>query len=151
MRKNISLSDRGKYYRGLLVLIRRDRIIGSAEKETMIGLGQSLDFDRRFCEAAIRDVLENEHIKDEPMKFSNQETSKLFVRDALMLACIDGEMHPEELTWLKAVAAKNELADEWLSGEMKALRQRAHSDPSSSQKAKEAAVEKSKHVETPTA
>jgi hypothetical protein len=121
MHKNIPLLDRGNYYRGLLVLIRRDRIVDLGEREMMIQLGQSLDFDRRFCEAAIGDVLKNRHIKDEPMTFSDNKTAELFVRDALMLARVDGEIHTKELAWLKAVADANGLDDEWLNAEIQRL------------------------------
>ena len=38
-----SLMDRGNYYRGLLVLIGRDRIIDSREHELMLQLGKILE------------------------------------------------------------------------------------------------------------
>jgi hypothetical protein len=112
----VPLIERGDYYRGLLVLIRRDRVIRVQERELMIQLGQALDFDKRFCERAMDDLLKNPHSKDAPMKFSSRETAENFMRDAIMLALVDGELHPKELSWLKAVANANSLKDEmiWL-------------------------------------
>jgi hypothetical protein len=117
----IQLLDRGNYYRGLLVLIRSDRTIDAREYEWMIQFGQVLDFDWRFCESAIKDLLDNKHILDEPMTFSNRATAECFMRDAIRLALIDGELHPKELTWLKDVARVNGLENEWLFAEINRL------------------------------
>jgi hypothetical protein len=111
----IPLIDRGAYYRGLLVLIRRDRVVDSQERELMVQFGQKLDFDKRFCEAAMDDLLKNPHIKDRPMRFSNPEIAELFLRDAIVLAVIDDEFHPRELSWLKEVARENGIDDIWLN------------------------------------
>jgi hypothetical protein len=114
----IPLVERGNYYRGLLVLIRRDRIISIRERELMIQLGRKLDFDTRFCEAAINDLLKNPHIKDKAMKFSDRTTAKSFLHDAILLAQVDGELHQKELDWLKAVADENGLKESWLLAEI---------------------------------
>jgi hypothetical protein len=118
---SIPLLERGDYYRGLLVLIRRDRFISVQERELMIQLGQSLDFEKRFCESAMDDLLKNPHIKDAPMKFSSRETAESFMHDAILLALADGGLHPKELSWLKEVADANELKDEWLYAEILSL------------------------------
>jgi hypothetical protein len=118
---SIPLIERGNYYRGLLVLIRRDRVISVQEREMMIRLGGALDFDKRFCESAMDDLLKNSHIKDAPMKFSSRETAESFMHDAILLALVDGGLHPKELSWLKAVADANALKDEWLYSEILSL------------------------------
>ena len=123
----IPLVERGDYYRGLLVLIRRDRVITARERELMIKVGRSLDFDTRFCESAIDDLLNNPHIKAVPMKFEDKETAESFVRDAIRLAQVDGEVHPKELAWLKAVVRENGLKNQWLYAEIKKLQK---SEPS---------------------
>jgi hypothetical protein len=114
-RKKIPLLDRGNYYRGLLVLVRRDRIVDPGERELMIQFGQALDFDRRFCEAAIDDLLKNKYIRDEPMTFSDIGTAETFLRDAVLMARVDGEIHPKELVWLQAIADANGPDDEWVN------------------------------------
>ena len=118
---DIPLRDRGHYYRGLLVLIRRDRIINAREHELMLKLGRTMDFDMRFCEAAIKELVKNPHIKDEPMIFSDRKVAESFVRDAVALAAVDGEIHPRELDWLKAVAAANGLKKEWVEIQLNRL------------------------------
>ncbi len=111
---SIKLVDRGPYYRGLLVLIRKDQIISEHERELMLQYGKHLDFDQRFCESAIDDLMKNPHIKAEPIKFSDQETARSFLKDAFRLALADGEFHPKEFSWLQAVAAANGLEGQWL-------------------------------------
>jgi hypothetical protein len=117
----IPLVDRGNYYRGLLVLIRRDRAINVRECELMFRFGQALDFDKRFCEAAIGDLMDNKHIRDEPMTFSTRAIAECFLRDATMLAFIDGDLHPKELAWVRTVADLNGLKDELLQNEIRRL------------------------------
>jgi hypothetical protein len=124
----IPLIDRGAYYRGLLVLIRRDRIVESQERDLMLQVGQKLDFDKRFCEAAMDDVLKNPHIKDRPMKFSDKKTAEFFLCDAILLAVIDDDFHPKELSWLKEVAKENGIEDEWLDAQLSQLDRPAASE-----------------------
>jgi hypothetical protein len=112
-RKSIPFPDRGNYYRGLLVLIRKDQTIDSHEREMMMQLGQALDFDRKFCENAVDDLLKNPNIKSEPVIFSDKEIAESFMHDAIELALADGRIHPKELSWLKAVAHANGLDFEW--------------------------------------
>lgn len=111
---SINLTERGDYYRGLLVLIRRDGSISEQERELMLKIGQDLDFDRRFCENAIDDLLKNPHIKAEPIQFSDRKTAKSFLQDALRLAMADGNLHPKELSWLQTIAEANGLDRSWI-------------------------------------
>jgi hypothetical protein len=111
---NLPLLDRSNYYRGLLVLLRRDRIIDDRERELMLQVGKILDFDKRFCEAAIDDLLSNVHLTREPVIFPDPLLSKCFFRDALRLALIDDRLHPTELRWLRTVAYANNQSEQWL-------------------------------------
>jgi hypothetical protein len=115
--------DRSNYYRGLLVLTRRDHVVDPREREAMLRLGMMLDFDRRFCESAINDLLRNPHITNEPVTFSNRETAICFLRDGIRLALVDSEIDPKELAWLKAVAQANGLTEAWLDLELQHARQ----------------------------
>ena len=113
---NLSLLSRSNYYKGLLVLLRRDRIIDDREKRLMLRMGEVLDFDRRFCEATIDDLLSNAHINREPVLFADEQIRKCFFRDALRLAFADGCFHPMELRWLRTVARANNQSEQWLDG-----------------------------------
>ena len=102
------------YYKGLLVLMRRDRIIHPLERNLMLQIGEILGFDKRFCEATISELLSNPNITREPILFSDERTKKCFCRDAARLAMVDGSFHPTELRWLRKVAQVNGLTDHWL-------------------------------------
>ena len=110
----LSRLDRSKYYRGLLVLVRKDRLIHRRERDLMIQIGKLLDFDPRFCEAALDELLKNPSITDEPVVFSKREIAESFLTDATALACADEEIHPHELACLRSVAAANGFTEEWL-------------------------------------
>ena len=118
-----SLIDRSKYFRGLLVLIGRDRIIDPRERALMMQIGKILDFDRRFCETAVANLLENKYISDEPILFDEQLIAECFLKDALKLAIIDGEIHSKELSWMKAVARANNLSGTWFDKELQNIRE----------------------------
>jgi hypothetical protein len=110
----LSLIERSNYYRGLLVLSGKDKIIDPRERELMLKIGKMLDFEKRFCEAAIDDLLVNTHIMKEPVLFSNPSIAECFFRDAVRLALIDGDLNPQELRWLRKVAQANGRTDQWL-------------------------------------
>lgn len=120
-----SLIDRGKYYRGLLVLIGRDRIVDRRERALMLQFGKMLDFDVRFCETAIAELPDNKHIDDEVILFDESAMVECFLRDALRLALIDGEIHSRELSWLKKIARSNNMTDAWLDRECRRIQKEA--------------------------
>jgi hypothetical protein len=104
--------DRSLYLKGLMLLITKDRKIKDEEKKMMVGVGETLGFDKRFCEGTIKEILQNKYVVDEPPRFSSPDIARCFVRDGLRLSLADGEMHEAELRWLKAVAQANSI-DDW--------------------------------------
>jgi hypothetical protein len=121
----VSQLDRSNYYKGLLVLSGSDRIIDPRERELMLQLGRLLDFDRRFCEAAIDDLLDNKYITDEPVTFSTREIAECFLLDAIRFALVDDQLHSQEMAWLKAVARANGFTNEWLDAEVQSCEKKS--------------------------
>lgn len=113
-----SLVDRGNYFRGLLVVTKQDRVVDPKEREMMLLIGEWLDFDRKFCEAAIEDLLKNRHIGGHPVVFEDAAIAECFLRDGLRLALADETISQRELQWLRSVAAANGIADRWLDSEL---------------------------------
>ena len=111
---SLSQEAKSRYYKGLLVLLRRDRIVHTREKSLMLQIGEILGFEKRFCEATIDELLSNPNITRDPIPFSDQIIKESFFRDAVRLALVDGNLHPSELRWLRKVAHFNGLKNRWL-------------------------------------
>lgn len=103
----LNLIDRSNYFKGLLLLIRKDNIITIEEREIVKRLGKILGFDKKFVRNAINEVLVNEYIIDEPPEFINKELAGIFIKDGVKLAFADKKFDSNEIGWLKSVAEKN--------------------------------------------
>jgi hypothetical protein len=110
---NVSIVDGSNYFKGLLLLIRKDRKISDSEIILMQYIGKMLGFEKEFCDNAIRDILENEYIEDTPPRFTTKELAEKFVKDGLAVAFSDRECHPSEEAWLKNAAIHNGLDEAW--------------------------------------
>lgn len=126
---NISLADHGLYYKGLLILIRRDRRIDEAERRLMMRIGKTLGFETGFCEQAIREIMDNEHIADDPPVFSRPDVARCFVRDGIRVALADRRIDDTERAWLQTVAGDNGLDEEWFSTTVTDVERQAGSEP----------------------
>jgi len=105
--------DASNYLRGLLVLIRRDGKISEQESELVLHVGKSLGFEEGFCKNAIKEILENSYIDDSPPTFSSKEVAMKFIKDGLVAAHSDNEMHEFEEGWLRSTAEKNGCELQW--------------------------------------
>ncbi len=118
---NISIVDGSNYFKGLLLLIRKDRQVSDAEFAIMRRVGKMLGFEKEFCDNAIRDILENDYIEDSPPRFESTELAKKFIKDGLMIAFADHDRcHPAEEAWLWSVVAVNEVDELWFQEEYRA-------------------------------
>ena len=122
----LALRDRSNYYKGLLILMGRDRIIDPREREHLLEAGRILGFERRFCEAAIGDLLRNKYLAQDPVTFSKRRIAECFIRDGILLSLIDSKVHPHELAWLRSFARANNIAEEWLAAEMQRCMETEH-------------------------
>ena len=107
---NITHLDKSLYLKGLLLLISMDKLITESEKKFVMEAGKSLGFEHKFCENAIDEILENDHIDGKPSKFSNREIAKYFINDGLTIALSDFDLHAEELKWLSLTANENYIS-----------------------------------------
>jgi hypothetical protein len=105
--------DRSLYFKGLMLLIRQDRVVGEEERALMMRIGRLFSFEKGFCQEVIDDILINEHVVDEPPIFSEPAIARCFVHDGLKLSLVDGQIHDKEWQWLISVAAKNHLDYSW--------------------------------------
>lgn len=105
--------DKSNYFKGLLILIGKDKQISENEKKNINKLARILGFDEEFCNNAITELLENEYIIEDPPAFSDSNIAKAFIIDGIKIAFSDKELHIFELNWLQSVADKNTLDSNW--------------------------------------
>jgi hypothetical protein len=113
----ITVADGSNYFKGLLLLIRKDRRITEMEIQTIKRIGKTLGFEREFCDNAIHDILENNYIVDAPPKFSTKEIAMKFIKDGLAIAFLNNELHPFEKEWLRSTAKINGVNLAWFRQE----------------------------------
>ncbi len=113
----ISLLDRSLYYKGLMILIRKDRKIHDEEKNVMLSIGTMLGFDPKFCAKTMEEILDNDFIVDTPPLFSDTGIALSFIRDGLRVSAADGQIHEAEIKWLESVAERNGIGNLW-AGEL---------------------------------
>ena len=110
----MSMFEKGECFRAFLLLIASDRVVAAEERRQLLDIGRKMDFEGRFCESSIDDLLENKHIPREPPLFSRPEFAEGCLRDCLMLAAADREIHPSELEWVTRIAVRNGLTPQWV-------------------------------------
>jgi len=115
---NMTIQDRSLYFKGLLLLTRKDNIIADEEKALLLRLGELLQFNREFCENTIRDILKNSHMNEEPPLFSNREFAEMFLLDGIKMAFADNNLHKKEFRWMQEIAEKNSISADWLSARL---------------------------------
>ncbi len=103
----IGVMDASNYFRGLLLLIRKDRKTTEREIDLVKRAGKSLGFEKEFCSNAINDILENQYIVDEPPRFSSKELAAKFIKDGISIACADDDFDSREEAWLEHTAEQN--------------------------------------------
>ena len=110
----LTMMDRSTYFKGLLLLIKRDNVVTSEEKILMIKIGKTLGFEKIFIESSISNLLENDFITNDVPVFSNRSFAESFILDGLKVAFSDDEFAAEELEHLTEIADKNGIDREWL-------------------------------------
>ena len=105
----IGVKDGSEYFRGLLLLIRMDRRVTASEAIIMKRVGKALGFEKDYCENAIKEILNNQFVANDPPRFSTRDLAIKFLSDALTLVGIDDGTLGSEESWLKSFAENNGL------------------------------------------
>ena len=105
--------DRSNYFRGLLLLLRKNNKVNKDEVNMIMRIGNRLGFAYDFCKGALKDILDNEYIVDGPPKFSNKGVAHGFIEESIELAVIDNDIEANELEWIGSVIKENEMEEEW--------------------------------------
>ncbi len=110
----IPVKDRSSYLKGLLVVAKKDNQLAEPEKEIIRTVASRLGFSQTFYEYTINNLLANEYIDEEPIKFSDKMIAKSFLIDGLRLADCDNKLDDREINWLKETCVANGIDLKWL-------------------------------------
>ncbi len=110
--------DKSNYFRGLILLIGKDKKITESEKGIIKSIAKTLNYNQEFVDRAMNDLFANKYIVMEPPEFSNLRFVEIFIRDGLRIALTDGVIDLREIHWLMSVAQKNRLSKQWFFSEL---------------------------------
>ncbi len=102
--------DKSNYFRGLLVLIGKDKDVSQNESDIIKKLGNILGFNHDFVNSAIKDIFKNKYITEEPPLFSNNNFAEIFIKDGIKVALVNSVLNLDQIKWLTSTALKNNLS-----------------------------------------
>ena len=109
----MQIIDKSNYFKGLLLLIKKDNRINEDERELLKKIGKILGFEKKFYENAIREILNNNFITQDPPLFTDEKIAKCFIKDGIKLAKLDQVLHAKEIDWLERICFENNLNLDW--------------------------------------
>lgn len=113
-----NLIDKSNYFRGLLVLIRKNKTITEPTSKKVKRIAAVLDFSQEYIDISLKDLLENINIVEEPPKFSDFLIAESFIKNGIHLALTDGFINLLQIQWLANTAQKNNLSKQWFFVEL---------------------------------
>ncbi len=114
----LTFLDKSNYFKGLLLLIGKDKKITTIEQQLMENLGEALGFEKLFVKEAIKNLLQNEYILQDPPKFSQKLFAEAFIIDGIKLALSDNDLASAEYEWLNLVALTNNIDNNWIETQL---------------------------------
>ena len=118
----ISVKDKSSYLKGLLILAKRDNVLTESEEVIIKKIAQRLGFSTDFYEYTLQNLLQNEYLTEEPVKFSEQKLSYSFIIDGLKLAHSDNKLDDSEINWLRQTAKENNISMEWFDNKLEEIK-----------------------------
>ena len=125
----IPARDKSSYLKGLLILAKRDNLLTESEEVIIKDIAQRLGFSTDFYEYTLQNLLQNEYLTEEPVKFSEKKLSYSFIIDGLKLAHSDNNLHDSEINWLRQTAEENNISMEWFDNKLEEIKKNSFQSP----------------------
>ncbi|MGB5896122.1 MAG: hypothetical protein WBG58_18250 [Ignavibacteriaceae bacterium] len=93
----IPVKDRGKYLRGLLIMVKMDEFISEMDRKIIIHTGKHLGYSADFYEGILNTLMRNEYIGSEPIMFDSTNLAKHCLIDAINLAGANKNLSTEKI------------------------------------------------------
>ncbi len=116
---NILTQDKSSYLKGLLILAKKDKLLSESEGIIIRDIAQRLGFSSDFYEETLNNLLSNEYLTEEPVKFADKSISRSFIIDGIRLAYSDSAMDEREIDWLRLTAKENNVDKDWFEKTLK--------------------------------
>ncbi len=113
-----NLIDKSNYFRGLLVLIKKNKTVTESASRKVKRIATVLDFNQEYVDISLKNLLENMNIVEEPPMFSDFLIAESFIKDGIHLALSDGILNLLQIQWLANTAQKNNLSKQWFFVEL---------------------------------
>jgi hypothetical protein len=120
---NIPTQDKSSYLKGLLILAKKDNLLSESEGIIIRDIAQRLGFSSDFYEETLNNLLSNEYLTEDPVKFVNGSLSRSFIVDGLRLAYSDSAMDEREIDWLRLTAKENDVDEDWFENTLKQFKE----------------------------
>ena len=115
----IPLEDRGKYLRGLLIMVKMGEFISEMDRKIIIHTAKHLGYSADFYEGILNTLMRNEYIGNEPIMFDSANLAKHFLIDAINLAGANKNLSNEKINWLKSTASMNLVDRNWFEEKLR--------------------------------
>ena len=109
----IPLEDRGRYLRGLIIMVKMDEVISEMDRTIIINTAKHFGYATDFYEGILNTLMRNEYIGSEPILFDSTNLAKYFLIDAINLAGANKNLSTEKINWLKSTASMNLVDRNW--------------------------------------
>ena len=109
----ILAQDKSSYLKGLLIIAKKDNALAESEESIIRQLAKRLGFSESFYEETLQNLLSNDYLSENPLKFSDEKLSHSFIKDGLMLAYSDNVLDEREIDWLRQTAELNNINLQW--------------------------------------
>ena len=114
--------DKSTYLKGLLILAKRDKVLSESEERIITDIASRLGFSADFYKYTLQNLIENEFLTEEPVKFSNKKVAQSFIIDGFRLAHSDRHLDERESDWLRETASENEIDVEWFNKKLEEVK-----------------------------
>ena len=121
--------DRSSYLKGLLILAKRDKVLAESEERIIKDIASRLGFSSDFYEYTLKNLISNEYLTEEPVKFSSNIVAQSFIVDGFRLAYSDSPLDEREVSWLRETANVNKINVEWFNKKLEDVNNRSIHSP----------------------
>ena len=121
----ILAQDKSSYLKGLLIIAKKDNALAESEESIIRQLAKRLGFSESFYEETLQNLLSNDYLSENPLKFSDEKLSHSFIKDGLMLAYSDNVLDEREIDWLRQTADVNNINILWFEDKVREVQSKS--------------------------